>query len=615
MSLAATAPLFYSSQLARAELLQLVLSAAIGTAEPPPLDTVELPDEDGGEAARELGLPLLPGMDEVQVDEARLVLRAEPREMEVTTHTVTNVAAGANQGTVVALAKPSRLRKVELTYTVPAGTSPRLVVRPAEKQGNAFSFGAPIYAAPDFPPPGPMYGRVLSGLAVQDLGGDRRLATFPNVLGSAWLFQLATGDSPTELSAQAFQPQVGKVVIQALPRDLALELAPSGGGPGIPLWSHPDLLLPETGEQEVHFTPLAQKTLAEELAARSGEAGAVTLPVPLRFRATSGGAVGITARSLAARYVVRPLGPDPATLRLDGGWSPLGLDAPAALTPAGSAVRVTAKLLGRELNAGSPEPPVAPPGGGLRVSAERAVATALRFLPDEAGRRLPLASVRLYLAAPEDAEGTLEIREDTAGAPGPPLAAPIVRQVPRGASGWIELELTAPLAVEPGDRPLWLTLRVTRGQLFWFGAPGAAPSPDPGGVGAPVRVSPDQGRTWGSPEEALATLATGGGPLLAQLFHAVPDPLPRPVVRLHRGAALLAGDWLSALQPTAQPREYRAEAAVLPAAVLAGLAAVPPTGPGAGRVRSELRLFSRSVLDLTLEGMTLFYDPFGAGRP
>jgi hypothetical protein len=54
--------------------------------------------------------------------------------------------------------------------------------------------------------------------------------------------------------------------------------------------------------------------------------------------------------------------------------------------------------------------------------------------------------------------------------------------------------------------------------------------------------------------------------------------------------------------------EFGASAEALPAAVLDALAAAP----GSGRAPTELQLFSRTAVDLTVEGAELSYSPFGA---
>lgn len=60
--------LFYPVSYASAQLLDLVR----GVIDPTLLDTVEFTDESGGVAVRQLALPRLPGIDEVEVTQATL---------------------------------------------------------------------------------------------------------------------------------------------------------------------------------------------------------------------------------------------------------------------------------------------------------------------------------------------------------------------------------------------------------------------------------------------------------------------------------------------------------------------------------------------------------------
>ena len=345
----------------------------------------------------------------------------------------------------------------------------------------------------------------------------------------------------------------------------------------------------------VSFTPLAQRHLAAALEKANGSE--VTLAVPLKFRSDSGGAIRITATSLKSEYLVQPFGDEPRTFHLGGELTPLVLTAPALLPPKSSSMRLIAKLLGRELNGASPDPPVAPPIRGLRLALERFVAEAADVapLPGAApGSLLEIASARVYVAARQNAELVMEVRSDVTGAPGPVAAPPVVHQVAKGFSGWLEFELTQPLKVVAGQAPLWLSMRINKGEAYWFSSPvGAGRS----------RISTDRGESWGSIEPLLAPEE----PLLVQLFHVMTDPMPAPVIRLHNDAAVVTGNLFAGPKKTAE-REYLLETAALPGQVhtfLAGQA-------GQGRVESTFHLFSQSVLDLTIENLAIKYDPFQA---
>jgi len=578
--------LFYSLSLSGAQVARLVA----GFAEPE--DLVKFPEEDGGDVDQALAVPFLAGMDAIVVTEARIVLRAYPQDLDIERYTH---SANAQGGVSLSLPDPARLRKVEInsdfTPPPPAGSKPPRVVVRAPGAG-----GVPLFATGAFASPGPMFPAPLGGMTVDDLGGGRRLLTLPSVLGKAWVIQLASGTGTNDLTPLARPVSVERVVLEALPRNLAVVLAPDAGA--LMLWQNPDVLPPESGAQEISFAPLAQKHLTAALA--SAASGDATLPVPLRFHSDSGGAVEIVTRSLVAEYQVNAVGAEPITLALRGDFTKLVLAAPATLRPARSALKITAKLLGRELNAASPEPTLVPPSAGLRVGVERWVAAASNVAPRAPaapGSVVEVASVRVFVACAAAVEAVLELRTDVAGSPGEVAAAPLVAQLAAGTYGWQELELPVPLKVVSGNAPIWLALRTNKGELHWFANP--APSTPPS---AGSRVSIDRGATWGLPNPELGPAAEQ----LLQLFHVSADPPPPPRVRLQRSATVVVDDLLRAAQAKS-PVEYTAETA-LPAAVHAVLAAQP----GEGKADTELLLFSRSALDLVVESLTLSYDPFTA---
>ena len=574
------APLFYASNLTMHDVALL----AVGALESAPVDTLDFPDENGGDVAREMGVPFLAGMDAIQVEQASLRLRAKAKPMDIAFQ-ATNVAGG---GVMVSLNEPRRVRKVEIQYADPGPVpSLHLVVRIATGTLGNFQFGPPIFADPPFALPSPMFAPVLGGMTVTSVAGGGKMLAFPAQLGTAWLIQLATGDEATSLSPMAVNPTVRSVVADLLPENLSLVLA-AGDGP-ITLWSHPNLLLPDSGFQAVTFLPVAQKHLSKNVKST----GKPTLTVPLTFHSDSGCEVEIADQQLTAEYRVKPLADDPLTLPLRGGWNALTLSAPAGRRPLRAIADMTAKLLGRALNAGSPEPPIVAPGAGWRVDQTRQVAAARPFLPVDGngGAGAPqLASVRVLAEATKGSEVVLELRRDAAGLPGAALAKPVPLQIKQGATDWLEFVLPQPLTAPAGEALVWAALRVTRGEILWFAGP-------PGTGGA--RISIDKAKTWAQPE---APLAPAADPWL-QLFHVVPDPQPRPVVRLRHGLQTLASDLMvSAARQGA--REFRAQAVALP------IADVLAATSGPSRAETVLHVFSASAADLTITGASLAYDPF-----
>jgi hypothetical protein len=591
-------PLLYPTGIAVSDLIGLVSGAVPveNLAFDPNLVSFQ---DGGGDADLELAIPFLAGMDEVVVEAAQLRLRGETPELELSTYSVSDASDG--KGSFLDLGGPARLHRVvvDAPSTATAGLADlHLVVRIAE----GLQPGPPVFADPSFPPPSPVFDRVFAGMTVSTLGSGRQLL-LPGAQGSAWLLQYATGKQPTNLQPVAEKFTVQRVTVDAAATDLALVIpGPAEGDPRIPLWSQPGAFLPEVGEQEVNFTPLAQRHLAAALAAIDKASGPQTLPIPLRFTSSTGGAVRVVSKTLTAHYVVRPLRADPVTARLGGDWTPLVLRAPASRRPSDSALRLRARHSGRELNGGSPVPTLAAPQAGVRVTVDRQVAAAVAFSPlAGAPATLPLASARIHALALGPAEVVMELRGDAAGAPGPLLGAPVVKQLtpaatpPPHAPAWVEFELPPPGVPVAAPSMVWVTLRMNQGELRWF----ASGSGD-------ARVSLDGGSSWGTVDPRL----TSAGAPLAQLFHAIANPPPVEI-------QVLAGETPAGSITLARADGDRLELAGaaglgLPGAVLTALATAGPAGDG-DRAETTLRLFSRAVADLEIEELTVSYDPFASG--
>lgn len=547
----------------------------------------------GGDRTTTLELPFRAGMDGIQMTSAALQLRARGKLLEAD-YQASNAAGG---GVIVWFATPRRLRKIQVRYAdpPPAVGKVRVVVRAVAGAPGAFQPGPPIFAAPAFGAPGPMFGPVLGGMSVQDAGGGVRVLSLPAQPGTAWLIQIATGNDATALAPLAITPVVEKVWIEGLPRNLSLAVDPGDGDSAIPIWSHPDLLLPESGAQPVSFLPIAQRILSKRLAVAA--AGARSLTLPIKVHSDAACQLDLTAQTLTGEYQARPIAIDPLVIRVGGGWSPLRLSVPAGQRPARATADLEVELLGRTLNLGSPEPPVEAPARGLRVDPGRSVAVACAVAPRAgtgADDPVALASVRVLAAARADAEVVLELRGDVAGVPGALLVPPLPTRVAAGPADWIEILLPRPLPARPGGAPVWVALRATRGELLWFGGV-------PGG-GGQVRFSVDKAATWAVPDAVIAP-ASG---LWAQLFHVEPDPQPAPRLRLRAGTRTLSDDLL-ANAIRLGPTELRAAGAALP------IAEVAAATIGAGRVETLLYLYAASAADITVRAAALAYDPFTAG--
>ena len=585
-------PLFFASGLSVGQIARFVT----GIEEALEIDPVEFTGDAGGDATRELGVPFLAGMDEIDVSEASFYVNVsaatDPRDV-----TVNATEARDGNGVFVSLPSPGRLVKVAISYDPPKSppATARVVVRSATPGAGGFTPGPPLFADPDFPAPGTMFGPVLSGLSTTAIEAGGQMLTMPPTMGSAWLIQIATGsdgDGAAKLSPLAIVPQVTAVQVDALPNNFKVTLGADGGD--VTLWSRPGLFLRGGAPQLVSFLPMARKHLTGQLK----KVGAAALTVPLKFHSDSASRVEVTAKQLTVTYRVKPLSEGAAKPRLGGSWVPVTLNAPAGLTALAGSVDLTATLQPRALNGGSPEPPLGPSGEGQRLTASSIVATAMPFDPlagTSKGTLLPLASARVLVETVSDSEVVLEIRGDAAGIPGPVLAGPEVKQVKKGTADWLEFELKRPLPVSSGGAPVWVALRLNRGELRWFADPALT---------NPTRRSTDKGQTWSEPEAPLTRV---GGPL-AQLFHVLAEPLPAPVIRVRYRDQILAND-LGQGATRKGPREFAASGVALPAALLAALA----KRTGSDRVDTVIHLFSRSALDLTLGNASISYDPFGAG--
>jgi hypothetical protein len=526
-------------------------------------DRIEFRDATGGEASRELAIRYLPGMDEVQVSQAELRIRARTLEVETQDYTT---AAGQGGGVVLRLARPGLLKKVVLGYTAPTLQPPatvRLVVRLAE-QGSS----VPIFANPGMPSLGAMYGPALPSFRLSQVSNGH-LAELPSVMGSAWLFQLATGDTPQDLTPLNVPIGIISVVLDAVPQDLSLTLA---SAEDVVLWSNPGLLLPASGEQIVSFAPLAQRHLTEKLKAATDDTAA--LSASLRFHSSSAGALDIVYKSLRAVYVSRPFGTEPKTIRLPGDRTDLSFPVPSGVTPQQNSFRLTLKPKGMVRDADSPESPIAGPVQGLM--ANQNIHAAAR-LPIASG--VPVTRVRVRLQANEATEAVIEARADVAGSPGEVFGKPAVRQFTPGPAAWFDFAFPEPLA--PPTPFLWLALRTNQGGVLWF--------TDTMG-GATPKLSFDHGRTWGVPDTPLGPAQN----LLAQLF--LPDdPDTTPTVQLREGANVHVANLMA-----------NAQGGSADTSIPTHLLAAPPAS---GKTVKHFALASTANADAVIENFVITYDP------
>jgi hypothetical protein len=523
-------------------------------------------DSPGAVVERELGIPFAAGMDDIRVDAAELELRAASRIIDAAI-TPQKFGDGA---VVIDLGTEGRLTEIELTDDsfwppstpppVPPAADPRLVIRAATKNGGSITAGAPLIAQPGFG--GGMFGTLLGGMTII----AKRKVRFAPITGTVFIVTWAQGDSATSLTTDSTKTMgVKRAAVEAVPRDASVTLV--SGPTEVPVWNQPGPLLP--GKlQSVSFVPAAERLLRAQLAT----GGPPTLAVTLRFRSASVSTLEITSPTLSVAYIAEPAA-QPLRAALRGSYERVNLDAPATRAPAATGLRVTAKYLGRMLNAACNAASEQPPLSGLRIDTEHSAAGRTPLHP------APLASVRLQLAVLQPSEIALELRADAAGQPAAPLAPQIVRQLAAPLVGWVEIELPAPL---PVDAPfVWISIRATKGELVWC---------CDAGTGAAARFSDASIARWTAEAPALQPRV--------QLFDAVPPPqqidveLPgAPAWRLTRTGR--------------KSVEYAAAGAVLPNPIRALLAAAKENG--GGRATSAVSLFSRAALDLTLADVRLSY--------
>jgi hypothetical protein len=536
------------------------------------VERVTFPDG-GGPFDLGLAIPRLPDMDDVVVDEASLSIRALPYPIDVDSPRLERRVDGS---TIVDLGAPSRLVSIDVTIDGTLTGSQRVLLSSAEPGAQE----APMFAADPFSGTG-LYPAPLTGMALSAKSGAARLTFLQPVAGRRWAVRVVEGESAGDLTAGPGPSlTVTGVRVDGSPTDVRVTIPGDGGADASILYAGSGVLLPAAEPQAVVFTPLAQRHLRARLAA-AASSDDVMLSVPLRLASTSEGVIGIVSRSLRSHYLVN-LQRAPIELALGGEWAELPLVAPAGRRPRSGAGTLEARLAGRELDPAWPPPPQLVPATGVTVAPRRRVAALAVASPGVSGLASVVA-VRLLLGADQSAELVLEVCGDAAGLPATTLGT-VVRRIPATAPTWHEFVLTAPLDV-PSPGRVWCVLHTNDQPVRWFtGHDGAAP------LG-----SSDDGATWGSPSMPLGF---GGAPLV-QLFRTDPgESSPRVDV-------YLGGQRIDGVELTRLGAQEAAATLTLPEAVLAALGG----SAGDGRVTTPLRLFSRTVMRLTVRDLACTYDP------
>ncbi|HTD37514.1 MAG TPA: choice-of-anchor R domain-containing protein [Candidatus Limnocylindrales bacterium] len=592
---------FYPIELAQNALAMLVARAE-GVQADDPNALITFADEAGGTASHAFAVTYLGGMDDIEVTDATLAFRA--RTLPTQVHGFSSAPYGG--GVKLTLTKPARLRSVSLACPSPVpalGGGAQLIVQPMDGATPA----PPLYAQPPITLGGGLYTSSTRSISVtvRTDGYDVTFNDPPS--GTGWLFTLLrssvdlTKAAPDPSSTSPALTSVKAVTIDAVPTDLAVTLTTSSGA--VQVWNHPGPLFPENGVQSIGFAPIARKELKERLKTAAGP----TLPLTLSFTSTTAGALtlipagaaeGGAHSALDASYTAKPLASDPLTVRLEGSWVPLEVNAPARRPDATvrGVARVKAvhpdktKAEHLEVNAMTPVADADFAGMGVVVDASLRIAVSSRIEPLLASRTIALAEVRLPLQTTAASEAVVEIHADAAGLPGTLAGKPVVVQLPANARATTAFTLKPPLPVISGGAPLWVVVRCTTGSVFWHAARGAR-----AGDGT-ARASADGGKTWRPLRDGPASDAAVP---FAQLVQRAPDTEALPPVRVRVRAT-------NGAAPVAAELEIGTQGAItFPPAVLDALA----HAGGTGKATTTLELASDAVVDLTFSGLELVYTP------
>ena len=552
------------------------------------LDVTRVDLADNAAQDWELGVPFLAGMDRIQVDAARLDLRA----LRVPTPAEGWTATDRDTGWRITLARPARLVSITFDTPTPApapGTTLRLIISPAAPAGPPMFIDPPFQLGQAF--------KAMPNPVKQTRSGGLTVVSVPPTFGTAWLLQWGYGDDATSLNPTPVTTVVRAVTVEAAVSDARMELrADDPAEEPVVVWSHSGVLDPAHGPQPVDLSPIARKRLGDRLAAANAGPPPVALTLPVRLVAASGGPVGVSGTELRVGYAADAVS-GPVSVALRGYPQPLALAVPAALRPAAGTVSITARHLGRELNgpigAGSTDG-----GPGRAVTVDRWAAVALPVLAaDTAGPPVTLAAVTLDVGVDAPAELAIDVRADVHGLPGAVLAS-AVTVLPPGPRAAHEVLLVSQPAVAAGA-VVWVCARTTTGVVRWYDdAADARPAELAPDFDVAVRRSTDGGATW-FPDEA----ALGGDTIpRARLLHRVSPPYPAPELVVRAGDADLG---LLALTGGGTPDEFVLATGPVPAA----LADLAGRTPGSGRADITVQVATRAALDVRFTAVELTYAP------
>ena len=549
---------------------------------------------DGAPNDWELGVGYLPGMDEVQVDRARLDLRG----LAVSVPAEGWSCVPQDKGWRITLAEPARLVSIgfDALPVRPAGSPTRhVLLSPADPPGP------PAFMSPPFVL-GSAYAHLPVGIS-ERIQGDRAVVTITPTLGTSWVLQWADGDDATDLNTVEVETQIRSVTIERAVADVRLELRPDDpSGEAVLVWNRPGVLDPGAGLQPVDLSPIARQRLTDRLTAANALAPPPSaLSLPVRLVAATGGPVGVSGTELSVTYGAWAVAGGVA-LSLRGDPLPLDLTAPAALRPAAGTVSIAARHLGREVNGPVGPPPVAG-GPGVLVAGDRWAARAVRVAATGAGVDAVLVALTVDLGADGPAEVSVELRSDLQGLPGSLLGAAVLRLEAGRLSH--EVMLPSPVTV-PVGRVVWVSARTTAGTVRWYAEPPTSRGAAPEAPAPTVRVSADRGTTWAPIDERLS-----GAPLpRARVLHRVDPPFESPVVlAIEHAGRPVGGITLSPVRSS--DGEYAVAGGSVPPPLLDLLGRTT----GHGKSTTTVVASTSAALDLTITRLDLSYPPTAGPTP
>lgn len=556
-------------------------------------------------------VPVLPGMDEVEVGAASAAAGTRPVER------ATDHAGPSGSGTSATLGftppfagAPVSLLRIEIEGfsagseavarslaapgltlswaagsaaatqgTLPGAQALHLLVSPAS--------GPPFLGAPAFPMPGAgggLYGNALGGCALsasRAANGAVRLVLTPQGAPPLAALKLTVvrlapeaPRLPNEGTPVPWRATAIRAVWQLHPAGLTIEA--TGAGRAVKVAEMP-------GDPARRFAPFDFAAALRGLVRPAYDAaqGAADLGLALRVTSRGPGAARLRLDSVGLRYLRRPLA-RPERLALRGAQVELILaGAGGGLRPDALDLALDGTFLPERLTDASDD---TPPGTRRGLVAEGVVKLARRSTLTEAERALPVARLAVFGRAAADAEILLTLHAGDTLRVGAPLGPAVSLAVAADeAPAWHLAPLATALAL-PLPPVVWLVLAVPRGRFLWHGA---AADDDT------ALLSGDAGGSW-------AEAATRPAMQIA-VREPVATPLPLPL-RWNAGAqaGAVSADASGGEGPGFRRRMLLAGA---PAATALAAAAHAPL---------RLAFACRRDVDLAVSEATFAYNPWEA---